>query len=272
LSNNSKIFCLTIYPENYKLLSSFGLFPVGLGNLKYNSYFMTDKSGDNISHKNKYYGEYTFHYWLYKNYLDQLSKYKWIGFCTYRRFWIKNNKSNEINTIEKLKENLLVDLSDYDDYDVILTKPIHLGETKILKILKNYGIINSIMDPALLFKFRYNLYDHFKIFHGEFYLKKSIEFLDNEEKKEFLDFLKTNKFNAHNMFVVKNHKILKKFYDKIFNWLFECEKFINLKKLQGYEVRKLGFLAELYLNFYFKKNYKVYECDYVFFDTNKLKK
>lgn len=249
-----------------------GLLPVGLGSAEYNSYFMTDKSGVNISYKNKYYGEYTFHYWIYKNYLDYLSKCKWIGFCTYRRFWIKKSNSNEINTVEKLKDNLLVDLNDYDDYDVILTKPIHLGGTKIVKILKNYGVLKSIMDPALLFKFRYNLYDHFKIFHGEFYLKKSIELLEDKEGKEFLAFLKTNKFNAHNMFIVKNNQILKKFYDKIFDWLFKCEEFINLKKLKGYEIRKLGFLAELYLNFYFKKNYNVYECDYVFFDTNKINK
>ena len=72
------------------------------------------------------------------------------------------------------------------------------------------------------------------------------------------------------MFCVKNSEILEKFYENIFDWLFACEKIFDIQNLKSYEVRKLGYLAELYLNFYFVKNYKVFEKNYIFFDTHKL--
>jgi hypothetical protein len=43
-----------------------------------NYILITDEKG-NI--KNKYYGEYTFHYWMWKNYLDRIPDNNWIGFC-----------------------------------------------------------------------------------------------------------------------------------------------------------------------------------------------
>ena len=266
----SKNFCLTIYPSTIKHILFLGLEPVILGEKFNKENFLSDRTLDNIACKNKYYGEYTFHYWLWKNCLNELDDIEWLSFSTYRRFWINSNETN-INSITDLRNNLL-NIHDLVDksYDVVLTKPLILGKTKRIKIIKNYGLINSLKDPALFLKLRYNLYDHFKIFHGETYLKDSIKLLDNEDKADFLEFLKTNKFNAHNMFMVKNCLILKKFYDKIFPWLFRCERYFDLENFKNYEIRKLGFLAELYLNFYFKKYHKVYEANYYFFDTNKL--
>ena len=46
--------------------------PVGLGKEKFSNEWFTDKSNDNISAKNNYYGEYTFHYWIWKNYLNKI--------------------------------------------------------------------------------------------------------------------------------------------------------------------------------------------------------
>ena len=269
MKNNSKNFCLTIYPNTIKHILFLGLEPVVLGNNLNDDNFLSDKTSNNIASKNKYYGEYTFHYWLWKNYLTELNDIEWISFSTYRRFWVK--KELNINSLINLKNNLLNNYEIIDrSYDVILTKPLLLGKTKRIKIIKNYGLFNSIIDPALLLKLRYNLYDHFKIFHGEFFLKESINFLHQDDKLDFLQFLKTNKFNAHNMFMVKNSSILKKFYDKIFPWLFQCEQYFGLENFKNYEIRKLGFLAELYLNFYFKKYHNCYEANYTFYDTNKL--
>ena len=62
-----------------------------------NMVLMVDKKGlisvesINISKKNPYYGEYTFHYWIWKNYLNHLGD-SWIGFCQYRKFWSYNEK------------------------------------------------------------------------------------------------------------------------------------------------------------------------------------
>ena len=49
---------------------------------------MTDKV-EIIFHKNKYYGEYTFHYWIWKNYLDKLQN-NWIGFVNIENFFQKS--------------------------------------------------------------------------------------------------------------------------------------------------------------------------------------
>ena len=71
------------------------------------------------------------------------------------------------------------------------------------------------------------------------------------------------------MFICKNHKILKKYYDEIFPWLFKCEKIFKKKKLIGYnKARIYGFLAERFMPFWFIKNYKVTTCTITFFDKS----
>ena len=58
--------------------------PVGLGEDSFSKEFFRDNTGSNISQKNRYYGEYTFHYWLWKNYLPSIKTdeaNEWIGFC-----------------------------------------------------------------------------------------------------------------------------------------------------------------------------------------------
>ena len=81
-----KMYCLTTRDEDLEMIKSLGYLPVGLGENIKSSGFLRDNSNDNIFKKNDYYGEYTFHYWMWKNYLDKLDE-EWIGFCQYRKFW-----------------------------------------------------------------------------------------------------------------------------------------------------------------------------------------
>ena len=86
-----KIYCISIYNENYDFFKNNNLIPVGLGNQNFNSNWLNDKGKINIYTKNENFGEYTFHYSLWKNgFLDNEDN-NWTGFCTYRRFWIKKN-------------------------------------------------------------------------------------------------------------------------------------------------------------------------------------
>ena len=79
---------ITIFDDHYQKIKNLEYIPVGLGeNITLNN-FVTDKTGINISKKNPYYGEYTFHYWLWKNNNIE-KKNDWIGFCQYRKFWLK---------------------------------------------------------------------------------------------------------------------------------------------------------------------------------------
>ena len=77
--NNLNMFCITLEPSHLNFIKSLNYIPVGLGDKKFSNEWMSDKLGNNISSKNKNYGEYTFHYWIWKNYSENLDK-NWIGF------------------------------------------------------------------------------------------------------------------------------------------------------------------------------------------------
>ena len=64
---NLQIFCLSLNPMHEKIISKLGYIPVGLGDKFFSDEWLSDKSKNNIALKNQYYGEYTFHYWLWKN-------------------------------------------------------------------------------------------------------------------------------------------------------------------------------------------------------------
>ena len=113
--------------------------------------------------------------------------------------------------------------------------------------------------------------DQFRIFHGSFFLKKSLNLLSRENKINFEIFLNNYELNPYNMFICKNSKILNQFYNEIFPWLFKCEDEFKNINLNSYDkIRIYGFLAERYMPYWFKKNFKTTTCPISFFETNKL--
>ena len=113
--------------------------------------------------------------------------------------------------------------------------------------------------------------DQFRIFHGSFFLKKSLNLLSHENKINFEIFLNNYELNPYNMFICKNSKILNQFYNEIFPWLFKCEDEFKNVNLNGYDKTRIyGFLAERYMPYWFKKNFKTTTCPISFFETNKL--
>ena len=87
MKKNLDMFCLSLNPEHINLIKKLNYIPVGLGKLPFGKDWLTDKGKQNISNKNEFYGEYTFHYRLWKN--DEIKTNNWIGFCQYRKFWVK---------------------------------------------------------------------------------------------------------------------------------------------------------------------------------------
>ena len=69
---NISLFCLTLNPNHEQMIKKLSLIPVGLGDKKFSSSFFSDKKGFSIANKNSFYGEYTFHYWLWKNHLHKI--------------------------------------------------------------------------------------------------------------------------------------------------------------------------------------------------------
>ena len=131
-----KIFCISIYNENYSFFKKNGLVSVGLGNNNFDKCWINDKFEKDISIKNKNFGEYTFHYKLWKNLLNEYKDEKWIGFCTYRRFWVNKNFPTPKNK-EELSYSILKEApTEWDEYDCILAEPIVLGKQKFMKLFK----------------------------------------------------------------------------------------------------------------------------------------
>ena len=50
------MFCLCLEPNNYEFIKNLGYIPVGVGEKKFDKNWLSDKSGINISKKNKNYG------------------------------------------------------------------------------------------------------------------------------------------------------------------------------------------------------------------------
>tara|TARA_B100000035_G_scaffold842_1_gene708 strand:+ start:1899 stop:2696 length:798 start_codon:yes stop_codon:yes gene_type:complete len=263
-----KIFCISIVDQNLKELKRLNLTPVGLGKNNFSKTWLNDKKGQNISHKNLNFGEYTFHYNLWKNNNLIPNSTKWIGFCSYRRFWTKINKLNvknfkELNNIiiKKPKKN-------WENYEVILGKPLIFRKIKNIKLIKE-NILEVLKKPSMIYNHN-TLEDQFRVFHGSFYLDEAINLLPNKYREDFKVYLNGHILNPYNMFICKNKKILTKFYNEIFPWLFKCEKIFKKRELIGYnKIRIYGFLAERFMPFWFIKNFKTTTCPITFFEKNK---
>ena len=266
--NNLKMYCLCIHDELLEKVKKLNYIPVALGKNNYQKDWMRDNIGKNISHKNKYYGEYTFHYWVWKNYLDKLED-EWIGFCQYRKFWsLKNYKKEEIN-FNNLSSKVLKDLPDeFDQYESILVTPFFVNQFKPMKFFKR-GLKILIKKPYLfLNKKKRNINFHFDLMHGENNLNKAINLLDEKNRDDFMHFVNTEvSFNPQNMFICKTKKILKNYYEDLFPWLERCENLFGFDNLKGYnKVRIYTFLAERFLSYWFKKNTKYTILPIVFHD------
>ena len=174
---------------------------------------------------------------------------------------------------EDLKRNLIneEDLS-IKDFDCILGNQFSVENFKISKILKNH-LYEFLLKPSLFFsKKKRNLKFHFDLFHGKGNLDLAINLLDEVDKKDFELFMNSEtSFNPHNMFICKT-KILKKYYEAVFPWLEKCEKIFGFNDLQGYGLKRIyGFLAERFLSYWFKKNYRVKEFPIIVKDLSDYK-
>ena len=269
-NDNLKMFCLTLEPQHLKYIKDLNYTPVGLGEKKFPDNCVSDKNGDNISSKNKYYGEYTFHYWLWKNHLQNLNQ-DWIGFCQYRKYWsLQFTPNNQIN-IKNLKSKILKKIpDDYNKFDVILGEPFFVNKRKIMKFLKK-GFPLVISNPQILFnKNARNIKFHFDLMHGRNNLDNAIDLLSIENRNSFRKFVNEEvSFNPHNMFICKSKKLLESYYKEVFQWLENCEKLFGFDKLKGYGLTRIyGFLAERYMSYWFKKNGHCKELPILFHDIN----
>ena len=260
------MYCISIDDKTFNKISNLGYLPVGLGETKFSDKWITDKNGKNISDKNRFYGEYTFHYYLWKNLLNDIPDNEWIGFCGYRRFWKKKT------TLKKNFEDMVIkEIPDeWNNYEVIIGDQLNLTEIKWIKVLK-YGKKAFLRNPKIILNKKYrNIRFHFDMFHGNGLLDKAIEQLDSKDRTKFYKYVRTQtSFNQGNMFITKSKEIMNNYYSTLFNWLKKCEDIFGFK-LEGYgKIRLYAFLAERFLSYWFKENTNYLEWPVLFHDLRK---
>ena len=262
-----KMFCLDLHDKDFDKISSLGYIPVGLGEGNFNKQWMRDNTGENISYKNKKYGEYTFHYWFWKNMLGKIEENTWIGFCAYRRLW-SQNKDNQMITS---KRDVLKEVPNrWSNNSVILGQPIHMDGWTSMKLVK-HGLKSLFSNPKFILKKNRNLKFHFDSYHGHGNLDKAIDLLDTKEKEDFREFMnENNSFNRGNMFICNSKKMINNYYESIFPWLERCEKIFGLDIKNEYGSDRIyGFLAERYLSYWFNKYANVIVWPIIFYDISK---
>ena len=149
MSDKIKIFCVT--DKSLPNLESTFLKLAAVGKKNFNKNYIDCSTKINIYHKEKFYSELTFHYWYWKNLLENENS-EWVGFCQKRRFWTQNLE----NTVIINKDNYLDYLlesphKDWDNKDAIICEPIKVSGAKKIKIIKR-GFRNIIKEPSLLWK------------------------------------------------------------------------------------------------------------------------
>ena len=219
-----KMYCLCLHNKHFQTVKKLGYIPVGLGKGFFSPEWLRDNEGENISNKNEYYGEYTFHYWFWKNRIEQIENNTWIGFCAYRRFWL--NKSTIIS--KPNKNDFLKNIpEEWNNYDTVLGQQFFINKMKFSKMVK-HGLSSLINYPPAVFEKNRNIKFHFNSFHGFGKLDKAIDLLDDENREDFRKFTEQNlSFNMGNMFICKSKKIINDYCKKI-----EGSKTLNKETLE----------------------------------------
>jgi len=251
--------------------------PVGLGKNNFSTNWLRDNTGDNISEKNPYYGEYTFYYWYWKNMLHQHINGSWVGFSGYRYHWAEKNAISSDLITKNINYNnynnyILKNIpKEWNSYEVILGEEIFIDKWKLSKIFKHCKK-KLLKKPLAFLKHNQNIELHFDIFHGEGNLNKAINVLDEKDREDFRKFVKEKKsFNRENLFFCKSNILMDAYFSSVFKWLKNCENVFGFN-LEGYSMTRIyAFLAERYLAYWFNKYSKPLTWPIFFYDINKNK-
>ena len=252
--NSLKMYCFSLANSNLDKIKKINYIPVGLGKEKFDKEWLRENTKDNISEKNSWYGENTFYYWLWKNELKKNFDADWIGFCHYRRFWLKDSKEKNY---EDFKKSIVQEAPiEWKNHEVVLRDEVYVNSTKLSKILK-YGKRQLIKNPfVFLSKKTMTVKVHYDMYHGYGEMDKAIELLDDENREDVRKWVNTEgSFNANNVFICKSHSLYNDYCKSLVNWLERCEEIFGFDPKRSYSrIRVYAFLAERYLSYWFKKN------------------
>ena len=101
--------------------------------------------------------------------------------------------------------------------------------------------------------------------HGYKNLEKAIKYLDDENRKDFSDYVDNRDYYNPHIMCIARPEILDKWFNSLFKWLEKCESEFGYDNLKGYDTQRLyAYLAERYLSYWFKKYTKFKELPWTF--------
>ena len=228
----------------------------------------------NISEKFFSYADLVGHYYIWKNFLDKYNQDSWIGFSQYRRLWIKNKITNDIE-LNLLDRIILTDIDEsWNAYDAIIP-PAFFFRKKKKEIIKNI-LLFPIKRDISLFKYKTTLLDQFAQSLGPFgkdLIFEIIQYLPTSESYDFLEFLKERThLSAHGMYISKV-KIINRYSSLIFEWFLKCENIINKNNNLPLinNSRIFQYINERFLDYWFSKYYKVLRWPMIMYNLDKNK-
>ena len=228
--SNLEIYCTsTKYFNIIDKLPSY-IKPLGLGNADFPAHWLTEKNGENISHLNKYFSEWTGLYWIWKNRLQNINDNFWVGNCHYRKLWLNNiyNKKQKLS-FQSLHSNLLKTNNPiFKNCDIIQVQPTYLKKNTI--------------------------FEQFENVHGKNILDDCIKFLDHEDGYKFRKYLNGNKLFVLVMFIAKA-SIFKRYCENVFPFMHKCYDYCLKNNLcNGKNVRLPAHIIERYTAYWFTQN------------------
>lgn len=217
-----------------------------------------DNTGDNISKLNRYFNEMTAIYWGWKNQAD-LENPEYLGLMHYRRHFIFN-QDIKIPEFTWLKNS---NVYSYEYIDGKYKKEV-LDEQSLENLLSQYDILcskaydaNNLNDGHYYRNCRERFIEVARV-DGKWYDKMcDIVFNDYSEYANELIYL--NKHPKHylcNMFVMRKD-LYNKYCEFIFDVLFRLYEEFKLEKVDLWQARAIGFLAE-FLTSIFISTYRIH--------------
>ncbi len=245
------IYCLSVGEYTFFKYLPKNIIPLILNDKKITNNYLNGSTKDNIHHLNKYFGELTGIYWVYKNIIQNYDNEDLIGFCQNRRFFLNKCFDDNHNINSDLYSMLLANKTEiFDTSETIMIKPtLHKNE---------------------------NIYDHFINNHGEKLINESFNLLDNNNSILFREYLKKNHYSICNMFITKV-KVFKRYCDFIFPFLNNILDYCLKENLcKNRNIRLPAFFIERFTSFWFLNNSRVDYLSYAvlnkYFTSNYLNK
>ncbi len=114
MTNNLKIFVVYYKPAKVFRSEIFEPIQAGAAGSRHDLGMLRDDTGDNISKKNRNYGELTAWYWVWKNWLPAHPEVTSVGFCHYRRFF-DFSKLQKDETFEKERPFHVIPMREFEE-------------------------------------------------------------------------------------------------------------------------------------------------------------